>query len=233
MPHNEQNDGRRMGATLYAFQEAFSSRLIMEWYLWLEVVNSLLRRRRPSQVLSEALGPGLRFSIHKGAVSSIIVPITVIASCVDVPLIHLLVISHVPFWLRGAIHVGLLAANAWALVWIIGDRSAIVHIPHVVDATVLRLRVGFRLALDVPLSAIRGVYAVKGSPRERMPARGLNRNDVTLVTPMEEPNILVEVDSACKAVRDLRAGRSVSSPRFLAIRVDDPDGFRRAITTVQ
>jgi hypothetical protein len=172
-----------------------------------------LRRRRPSQAFAETLGPGLRFSLHKGPASSIIVPVSVISSCVDIPLIHLLLNSHLSAAVRAPFHVALLVLNAGALAWIIGERSAVTHVPHVVGPVMLRLRVGFRVAFDIPLSAVRGVHPLAGSRREWMPARRLTRDDVTLVTPMDEPNVLLDIGGT----------------RFLAIRVDDPEGFRRAL----
>jgi hypothetical protein len=206
-----------------------TARMVIAWRLWLEVVCALLRRRRPSQAVAANLGPGLRFSLHKGAISSIVVALTVIASCVDIPLIHLLSNNHVPAALRGTFHAALLALNAAGLIWIIGQRSAVTHIPHVVGPVILRLRVGFRLEFDLPLSAVSGASILKGSPREWIPARGLTRADVTLVTPMDEPNVLLEIGGDLDAVRGLRAGRAMRSTRYLAIRVDDAEGFRRAI----
>jgi len=203
--------------------------MVIGWRPLVEVVCALLRRRRPSQAVAATLGPGARFSLHKGAVSSIVVALTVIASCVDIPLIHLLSNDHVPLALRGPFHAALLALNAAGLIWIIGERSAVMHIPHVVGPAMLRLRVGFRLALDLPLSAIGAVSILKDSPQEWMAARGLARADVTLVTPMDEPNVLLEIHGDLDAVRGLRAGRAMRSTRYLAIRVDDAEGFRRAL----
>jgi len=206
-----------------------TARMVIAWRLWLEVVCASLRRRRPSEDVAATLGPGLRFSLHKGAVSSIVVALTVIASCVDIPLIHLLSNNHVPALLRGPFHAALLVLNAVGLIWVIGERSAVTRVPHAVGPTMLRLRVGFSLALDLPLSAVSGASILKGSPREWMPARGLTRADVTLVTPMDEPNVLLEIGGDPDVLRGLRAGRPIRGTRFLAIRVDDAEGFRRAV----
>jgi hypothetical protein len=217
------------GAELLA--AAVTRRIVVEWRIWLEFICAVMRRRRPSEAVAAELGPGSRFPLHKGAVSSIIIPITVIASCVDVPLIHLLLNDHVSAVLRGPFHVALLVFNAWAIIWIIDDRSAVAHIPHVVGLDTLRLRVGHRLALDVPLSAVRGIHSLKGSPREWMSARGLTRNEVVLVTPMDAPNVLLEIDVTEKAAFSLRARRSAGARRFLAIRVDNAEGFKRALAS--
>ncbi len=206
-----------------------AGRLAMEGLLWLEAVCAALGCRRPSQAVAAALGPGMRFSLHKGSVSSIILPLAVIASCIDIPLIHLLLNGHVSQAMRGPFHAVLLAANAWTLVWIFGDRSAVRHIPHVVGPSTLQLRVGFRLAVEVPLSAVRGVQTVKGPPRDWMQAKGLSRRDVMLITPMDEPNVLIEIGGDLDALRALRSGRLAGGWRFLAVRVDDGEGFRKAL----
>ena len=211
------------------FPAAVTGRLVMEGRLWLEVMCAALGRRRPSQTLAAALGSGMRFPLHKGSVSSIILPLAVITSCVDIPLIHLLLNGHVSPVMRGPFHAALLAVNVWTLVWIFGDRSAICRIPHVIGPAMLRLRVGFRVAVEIPLTAVRSVQTVKGSPGHWMQAKGLSRRDVMLVTPMDEPNVLIEISGALDAVRALRAGRPTAGRRFLAIRVDDNEGFRRAL----
>jgi len=214
------------------FAAVVTQRFVVQWRILLEFLCAVMRRRRPSEAVAAELGPGSRFSLHKGAVSSIIIPIAVIASCVDVPLIHLLLNDHVSAVLRGPFHVALLVFNAWAIIWIIGDRSSVTHIPHVVGSDMLRLRVGFRLGFDVPLSAVRGVYGLKGSPREWMPARGLTRNQVVMVTPMDAPNVLLEISVTETAAFSLHARRSTGARRFLAIRVDNAEGFKHALTPV-
>ena len=200
-----------------------------EWKIYREVCSRTFGLESPSAAESRKVVNGMGFTLSSGNISTLLVPLAVIGLLADLPLSQLAIqIWHPPHVVL--IHVLTLLMAAWGFVWILGDRLAVRALDHSLDDRQLVLRVGFRWACDVPVTAIKRCAALRGSPVEWQTAMQIDRHSVWRVTPIDPPNVLLEIDPGEKSdVKVMRMGASVELRKFLAVYVDSPTQFIRRI----
>lgn len=202
--------------------------LAVQGLLVLEALCRLARRPLPSERRVAALGEGRRFGLHKGSSSAVLVPMIVLASLVDLPLGHLAIHLRASPGSAPALHLLVVLATLWTLLWAIGLRSAVRHVDHVLRADELVLAVGLRAARRIPLASVKDAHPLEGRPADWRAARGLAKRDVVSVTPLDAPNLLIELHGG-HAEGLARPGFARSPPRWIAVYVDRPEALRAAL----
>jgi hypothetical protein len=226
---------RRSGAPWYQactqlFPDSFRSMLRVELSIYLEALCVLTRRALPSARRMAWVPPeGIRYTLHKGSISSIFLPLVILSSLVELPLLHVLIHARAPEAIRLSLHMALLGTTLWGLLWALGDRSAVKQVAHVMLGDEVTLNVGLRSRGRLPLAAVERARIVKGRPREWRQALGIDKQDVVILTPMDPPNVLIDLSDERHGVRISKFGVDIDSPRYLAIYVDQAAAFQRDI----
>jgi hypothetical protein len=206
--------------------------------LCLEALSKLARRPLPSVRHAARFDPraeGRRFGLHKGSTSSILMPMIVLSTLVDVPLGNLMLHAFaVPHAL--ALHALLLTLTLWTLLWGLGLRSAVRHVDHVLQPDALVLRIGFSAVCRIPLEALRDVHLLPSREAGWRQKRGLTRQSLAELTPLDEPTLLIELSDAHAArsgCRIVRSGRDRPVPPWVAVYVDQPAALREALLSAR
>ncbi len=227
---NSKNSSGSWTHALHALLPDWVRRMVrVETAVYREATCAMLGRRRPSARCMERQPSGLRFTLHRGPISSVFLPLIVLASLVELPFLHLLIHVNAPEAHREQLHFGLVFITLWGVFWAVGDRSAVEHIQHLVVDQVVRLQVGFRASCNLPISCIEEVRRVKGRPREWMSALGINRCEVAVISPMDAPNLLVCLTDDRREVQWMKWGSDRAAVRYVAVYVDDAALFQQTI----
>lgn len=200
-------------------RDSFASLLRLEKEVHLALVG-----RYPPKPAAPAMGEAFAFSRTNDY--GLVVGLLVIGSLVDIPLLHLLVHHVVSAPYRQPAHGMAALITCYGLVWVISDYRAIKASRHEVTMSEIRFRLGWRVSGVVPVAGIRSVRPAPDSIRRWRIDQGLRRNDVGLITPLDAPNILVEIDPG-PCFRVMSAKRQAA--RYLAIYVDDPERLIRCL----
>jgi hypothetical protein len=122
----------------------------------------------------------------------------------------------------------LTAASVSALCWLAADYLALGRGAIRFEGDVLDLRVGQRVALRVPLTA---VAAVKRPTWQELPAAGTpGSEDYRNLMKPSTPNVLVTL---AEPMRVRLTGGIERSARRLGLRLDDPAGFIGAVESAR
>lgn len=81
-----------------------------------------------------------------------VISLWIFASAMEVPLFHVLVPWH-------AVRIAGLALGVWGLIWMLGLLASLRVYPHLLDASVLRVRNGASIDITVPWDAIEALTA--------------------------------------------------------------------------
>jgi hypothetical protein len=126
-------------------------------------------------------------------------------------------------------HFFLLFLTAYSLIWLRSDRFSVRRTPHVIGDDHLDLNCGFRVCYSIKIACI--IYI------KRIDYLSWNRDyavlkkagkDLLLVTPFDEPNVLIEVDRS--GLEGERLGMKIEALQgssSVAIYVDHPNEFIR------
>jgi hypothetical protein len=155
----------------------------------------------------------------------LLIPLAVIGVLSDVPLSQIIVTIWKPDHAI-LVHMICLFLAAWGLVWIVGDRFAVRELTHVVNAHQIFLNVGFRWSCVIPVHSIVRCTALCDRPRDWLPRLSIGKDDVWFVTPVDSPNVLMEIDATTveqSAIKKM--GARVPGRQFVALYVDDPQRF--------
>ncbi len=203
-------------------------------WMWTEAFCKWTRRPLPSARYARRLGDGRRFALQRGSWMSVLVPMVVFSQFVDVLLcqaaLQIAVTDVVQRWM---LHALLLFVSLWTVVWAVSLRSATRHVDHVLDAYALTLAVGFRQLCRIPLAAIAGVQvidhrAVRGHA-DWFDVHGLKPRDVTLLTSLDKPTLLIELQAGADGAWWTRNGARRPLRRRIAVYVDQPAAMQAAI----
>ena len=203
-------------------------------WMWSESFCQWTRRPLPSARWARRLGDGERFALHRGAWMSVLVPIVVVSQFVDVLIaqgvIHVAAAAQTH---RVLLHGLLLFASLWMVVWAVALRSATRHIDHVLGTRALTLAIGFKQRCRLPLSAIADVRRIehKGSVsgKDWHAAFGLKARDVTLLSPLDPPTLLIALKDDAAGAWWTCNGMTRPLKRWVAVYVDKPDAMRAAV----
>ena len=202
-------------------------------WMWAETFCKWTRRPLPSAHYARRLGEGQRFALRRGSWMSVLVPMVVVTQFVDVLIAQGVIHVAVTPAHRALAHGLLLFASVWMVAWAVSLRSATQHIDHVLGAHTLTLAIGFNQLCRLPLAAIAGVRAI-----DHKAARGnadwhdvhqLKPRDVTLLSPLDKPTLLIELAAGPNGAWWTRNGSPRPLKRWVAVYVDQPDAMRAAV----
>jgi hypothetical protein len=147
---------------------------------------------------------------------------------VEIPFVHLIVHYKVVADYRLGAHLILLFFSIYGLIWLISDKRAVGTTYINVGAAALEFRVGWRQWGWIPREDIIDAKVLKQSIRSFRKTVNCSRRDVTIVTPMDDPNVILELSSTnCSGVEIDLFGSRRPSGKYIAIFVDDPLAFVR------
>lgn len=202
-------------------------------WMWSETGCRWLRHPLPSVRYARRLGHGQRFALHRGAWMSVLVPMVVFSQFVDAlvaqGIIH---VAAAPAH-RALLHGLLLFVSLWMVVWAVALRSATRHVEHVLDAHALTLAIGFKQLCHLPLAAIAEVRRIehkgRGSGKDWLVRHGLRAHDVTVLSPLDPPTLLIALKHDAAGAWWTRNGAPGRLRRWIAVYVDTPDAMRAAV----
>jgi hypothetical protein len=169
------------------------------------------------------------FSLNNGSFYSILLPLGLLASIIELPLLHFFIHAKLSdggtsiYW-----HVLLLALNLCGILWLLGDRIAVAKNVHIINNDSLILRVGHRVYAELPLFDVINAKHLVDSVSNQRSGTATNPEHVTHVTPFDKPNVLLEIKTSPSVVIK-RWGRLSALTQYLCIYVDDPQRFAREI----
>ena len=205
-------------------------------WMWTEAAFLCLRRPLPSAGYARSLGEGRRFALRRGSWMGVLVPMVVFSQLVDVLVAQGVVQVAATGGLRIALHVLLLFVSLWAVVWAVSLRSTTRHVDHVLGAHALTLAIGVRQVCRLPLAVIASVR-----PIDHRAARGhadwydvhaLQPRDVTLLTALDKPTLLIELKAGAVGAWYARDGVARPLRRWIAVYVDEPAAMAAALALV-
>lgn len=188
----------------------------MERATFLACAAWLSRRPQPARP------DGVAFHLLKKSAYSTFILIGLVSVCIELPMHTLIasVISEDPVS-QQRIQLIFAVLGAYTLMWIFGDRYAMLASSHVIDGDVLDLKVGNRLSARLPLSAIVRCELVRESGAHWCKRHGIPEHTALTATPADWPNVMLVLDPG--------AGASVTSwqlerpaPQYLFLFVDEP-----------
>jgi hypothetical protein len=203
-------------------------------FMWSEAFCKWTRRALPSVRYARQLGEGQRFELHRGAWMSVLVPMVVFSQFVDVLMcqgcIHVIATGAQRWMLHGL----LLFLSLWTVVWAVSLRSAMRHGCHLLSPHTLTLAIGFKQLCRIPLEAIAGVQsvnhkAVRGSA-DWFDVHKLKPRDVTVLTSLDKPTLLIELKSGGQGAWWTRNGVRKPLKRWVAVYTDQADALRAALS---
>lgn len=203
-------------------------------WMWTEAFCQWTRRPLPSARYAQRLGDGQRFALQRGSWMSVLVPMVVFSQFVDVLLCQAaLQIAIADAARRWMLHALVLFASVWTVVWAVSLRSAMRHVDHVLGPHALTLAIGFKQLCRIPLAAIASVQAidhraVRGHA-DWFDVHGLQPRDVTLLTSLDKPTLLIELHAGADGAWWTRNGARRPLRRRIAVYVDQPAAMRDAI----
>lgn len=220
-------DGHGSGTTFYQRMKvkldetifSFAALLRLEKNVHFSLVG-IFPWKQSSKVVAE---PSKEFSFRRTNDYGVIVALLLIGSVVDIPLLHLLVHNFVPDEYRIAAHCGVAFLTTYGLVWIVSDLRAIKASSHSLSDAKFRLQLGWRLSGCIPTASILGAWKAPDSIRRWRIDNNLRRSDISLITPLDAPNVLLEIEErdGQRIFVDFLAMKRRAS-RYLALYVDAP-----------
>jgi hypothetical protein len=155
------------------------------------------------------------FTIHRRSQYAGLMGALLFVSVVEMVVLHVLLAPHHPGWA-----LALEVVSVYSILWIVGDYQAIRLRPMVVGRDEVRVRVGLRRDVTIPVGDIAGVDPApeldRGTP-------GYLRG--TLLG-LEQPVWLLRLTRPAVARVMLRAPREVT---LIGVAPDDAEAFRRAV----
>jgi hypothetical protein len=210
-----------------------TGRLRAERWMWTEAWATWLRRPRPSTACAANLGEGRRFALGRGSWMSVLVPMVVFSQFVDVLVAQGVVQVAAVGNERVALHAVLLFGSLWMVAWAVALRSATQRIDHVLGPHALTLAIGFRDVCRVPLAGIAGVRAIDHRAarghQDWYDVHGLKPRDVTVLTALDKPTLLIELAAGPTGAWCTRHGVARPVRRWIAVYVDDPSAMAAAV----
>ncbi len=202
-------------------------------WMWSETWCAWTRRPLPSVRYARRLGEGQRFALQRGSWMSVLVPMVVFSQFVDVLIAQGVIHVSVAPAHRAAWH-GLLAfASLWMVVWAVSLRSATRRVEHVLGPHALTLAIAFRQLCRLPLADIAEVRRIEhktsGSGKDWIERCGLRPRDVTVLSPLDPPTLLIALKDGATSAWWTRNGAPRPLRRWIAVYVDQPDAMRAAI----
>ena len=210
-----------------------SGTLRAQRWMWEEAIGTWFRRPLPSARHALSLGEGRRFALGRGSWMSVLVPMVVFSQFVDV-LVAQGVVQVAAFGnQRLALHGLLLLGSLWTVAWAVALRSATRRVDHVLGPHALTLAIGFKQRCRLPLTAIADVRRIEHkadtSGKDWHAAFGLQARDVTLLSPLDPPTLLIALKDDAVGACWTCNGAPKPLKRWVAVYVDKPDAMRATV----
>jgi hypothetical protein len=109
---------------MHVLPDGLREMLLVELTIYREALCAMTRRPRPSERVARSLAADARFTLQAGPISSVLMPLLLIGTFLELPLLHLAIHVKAAPAMRLSLHVALVGLTAWGLVWLFGDRSA-------------------------------------------------------------------------------------------------------------
>ena len=204
-------------------------------WMWSECLCKWTRRPLPSVRYACQFGDGQRFALHRGSWMSVLVPMVVFSQFVDVLIAQGVIhVAAVPAH-RALLHGLLLFVSLWMVVWAVALRSALRHVDHVLGPHALTLAIGFKQRCRLPLSAIAALHRIEHrgsvSGKDWHARFGLQASDVTLLSALDPPTLLIALRDDAAGAWWTRNGTPRPLKRWVAVYVDKPDAMHAAVTS--
>ncbi|WP_422353485.1 hypothetical protein [Stenotrophomonas sp. AR026] len=148
---------------------------------------------------------------------------------VEIPIAHLLVYCFIEDGSSLLLHIILAYLTIYGLIWMVADRRAVGHSSHRLSSRRLLVRMGWRSSMDVRVQDIRGVTLLQSSLGAWAESKAIDRRDLTVVSPLDAPNIVLEMESR-DTYLSLLSVKPI--PRYLALFVDEPKLMKSAVENV-
>ncbi len=189
--------------------------------------------RKPSR------GPAMSgTAIHymKNSQYATVLAILLISIFADIPVSAMLVgaIEHDPER-RHSIHILIAILTVATLISILGDRWYVRGDYHLLDERMLYLRIGKRVAADLPLCRIAAIEPVRGSQAEWCKQTGRSIQDAVQISPaniVDKPNICLTISEG-PPLRMRSNMFECELPKSVLLYVDEPQALIRAIQAIQ
>ena len=202
-------------------------------WMWSESFCKWARRPLPSVRYARQLGGGERFELHRGSWMSVLVPMVVFSQFVDVLIAQGVIHVAAAQAHRALLHGLLLFVSLWMVVWAVALRSALRHVDHVLGPHALTLAIGFKQCCRLPLTAIADVRRIEHeagrSGKDWHTAFGLQARDVTLLSPLDPPTLLIALKDDAVGACWTCNGAPKPLKRWVAVYVDKPDAMRATV----
>lgn len=147
----------------------------------------------------------------------------------EVPIAHLLVHCFIEEDRRLFLHAVLAYLTLYGVIWMISDRRAVGRSSHRLSSRRLQVQMGWRSSMDIRVRDIRGATLLQSNLRTWAESRKLDRRELAVVSPLDAPNIVLELDSRDTYLSLLSIK---PMPRYLALFVDEPQLLKSAVESV-
>lgn len=181
-------------------------------------------------IMLRPIHPNGGYSGIKGARYSAVFPLAILVAVIDIPIMGLIIRSIVhDEAFRIYIEAGLLFISVYALVWIIGDRRAMLEMNHSVNAEFLVLRLGVRESGSIPTKFIKSAITVSsmidGSFSRWKDESNVRDTELWQLTPLDSPNLIIQLNGNINLKMDKFGYRKNISPRYVCLYVDENSEF--------
>lgn len=150
----------------------------------------------------------------------------ILLALLEIPIAHLLVHRFIEDDRRLLLHVVLAYLTLYGMIWTVSDRRAVGRSSHRLSSRRLRVQMGWRSSMVIRVQDIRGVSLLQSNLRAWARSRMLDRRDLAVVSPLDAPNIMLELESRDTYLSPLSFK---PIPRYLALFVDGPQQLKSAV----
>jgi hypothetical protein len=153
----------------------------------------------------------------------------ILLALLEMPIADLLVPCLVEDDRRLFLHAVLAYFTLYGVIWMVSDRRAVGRSSHRLLSRRLRVQMGWRSSMDIRVRDIPGVTLLQSNLRAWAESRKLERRELAVVSPLDAPNIVRELDSRDTYLSLLSIK---PMPRYLALFVDEPQLLKSAVESV-
>lgn len=131
--------------------------------------------------------------------------------------------------LQHQVQLTLLALALYSLLWVVGDRRAMLGGNYVVHPAALDVKVGNRFSAVIPLEAITACEAIASRDAEWRKRRAVAPEDTLVATPADVPNVMIAIDQTAN-VKVVSWQIERPAPAYLFLFADEPSQLIAAIS---
>lgn len=195
----------------------------LEWRVHCSILGKFAWMRSPVEPDDQVFGFTRAVDYHGAFV------LMIFLALLEVPIAHLLVHCFVEDDRRLFLHAVLAYFTLYGVIWMVSDHRAVGRSSHRLSSRRLRVQMGWRSSMDIRVRDIRGVTLLQSNLRTWARSRKLDRRELAVVSPLDAPNIVLELASRDTYLSLLSIK---PMPRYLALFVDEPQLLKSAVESV-